>query len=427
MATVAQQHRTPRAIRNARVAPPALHIGIDATQILFGVSGGVEVYFRTLVRALEEGCHGCQAVIIARPDQRARLQSLFDKSVAVHSPASSAAGVTTRCIRRLRRAFVKSAASESPPAPPFTFRDIERRLRLDVLHSPVQIFSDIEFDSPGVLNLHDLQHVHFPENFKPGALEARRRLYAQSARRASAIIASSDFVRDDIIRHLEVPPEKVHRIPVACNPDVLAGLARFTADDARRQYALPETFAFYPAQFWPHKNHIRLVEALTIVRSRAPRAEFKLVCAGCRQHSGWPALEEALDQFGMRDHVTFLDFIPTEHLAGVYRASLFCVMPSLFEASSYPVIEAQTLGVPAMCSDVTSLSELTTDGAGLLFDPHSAEDIAEKMLRWLNDPADRQDHARCGQRRAVRDHGLESYAARVRDLYSAVIGRKLNA
>jgi glycosyltransferase involved in cell wall biosynthesis len=105
--------------------------------------------------------------------------------------------------------------------------------------------------------------------------------------------------------------------------------------------------------------------------ARTPRVDFKLVYTGNRIHSGWPKVSEAI-RLGM---------------------------PSTFEASSYSVIEAQLLECPAMCSDVTSLPELTRDGAGPLFDPFDAEDIAAKMLFWLENPenaaaAPRAGHAR---------------------------------
>jgi len=184
---------------------------------------------------------------------------------------------------------------------------------------------------------------------------------------------------------------------------------------------LPDVFGFYPAQFWIHKNHARLIEALSIVHSRAPKHDLKLICTGYRGLSGWPVTQRALERFGMTDRVIFLDRVPTEHLAAIYRAARFCVVPSLYEASSYPVIEAQLLRCPAMCAAVTSLPELVQDGAGLLFDPHNAEAIALTMLRWLEDPADAMAHADRGYERVTAVHSLSAYAASVVDLYKFVV------
>jgi len=400
----------------------ALRVGIDVTQILFGVSGGVEVYFRTLVRALVSS-RAITPIIIARDVQVKVLRELFPDIEICELPTVYDA-FSVRAKRWVTRRI--GGRSIAPPRPSIPFRTLEDELGLNVVHCPVQMFADESFRSPSVLNLHDLQHIHFPENFTSAELKLRHVRYTASAMRASAIVASSDYTRRDILAHLDVAAEKVHTIPVACDPDIAAGLQQFSEHDARERYRLPEAFAFYPAAFWPHKNHVRLFEALAIVRRRALHHDLKLVCAGCRKHSGREAIEQALDRFRVREHVLFLDHIPTAHLGGVYKASSFCVMPSLFESSSYPVIEAQTLGVPAMCSAITSLPELMEAEAGLLFDPHSADDIAQQMLRWLKDPTDRQAYAERGRIRATREHSLQAYASRMRDLYAGITGSDLD-
>ena len=400
----------------------ALRVGIDATQILFGVSGGVEVYFRTLVRALAAS-KATTPVIIARDAQEKVLREQFPE-VEIRALPTVYDAFAVRAKRWVMRKMV--GAGVTPPRPSIPFKTLEDELGLDVLHCPVQMFADESFCSPSVLNLHDLQHIHFPENFAPAELELRRVRYAASATRANAIIASSEYTRRDILSNFDVSPAKVHTIPVACDPDVIAGLKTFSEEDARERYRLPQNFAFYPAAFWPHKNHVRLFEALAAVRRSSLQHDLKLVCAGCRKHSGREEIERGLDRFKVRGHVMFLDHIPTTHLAGVYKASTFCVVPSLFEASSYPVIEAQMLGVPAMCSAITSLPELMEGEAGLLFDPRSPDDIAQKMLRWLKDPADRQANADRGRIRAMREHSLQAYASRVRDLYAGITGSDLD-
>lgn len=399
--------------------PHVLHVALDVIQIQFGVSGGIEIYMKTLVRALTgEANQEVRLTLLCTPDQVPHLQAKFGDQVSYHAfgcePTVSLLVAARNTLRGKRRTRVAAYANIS-------FARLDEAPGIDILHSPVQIFSQRDFTVPGVLNLHDLQHLHYPENFTARDLEARNRLYGQSAALASAIIASSDFVRQDIIERMGIPASKVYTIPVAFNPDVEQGLRTFTPEQARHTYHLPETFGFYPAQFWIHKNHARLIEALAIVRARAPQHDFKLVFTGYRGLSGWPLVEQALDTHNMRDHVLLLDYVPTEHLGAIYRLATFCVAPSLFEASSYPAIEAQWLGCPAMCSNVTSLPELMADGAGLLFDPLSAEDMADKMLRWLNDPADRLAHAERGRRRAQRCHSLTAYAANILDLYKKVL------
>jgi FkbM family methyltransferase len=397
---------------------PGLHVAVDTLEIVFGVSGGVETYMKMLVGALLQSSY--RITLICLPDQLGALQRQFGERVGYFVVRVSRGVQIVQSVRRqLRRPSSRVTAALSMT----TFSRLAADLGVDLLHSPVQIFSALDFCIPTVLNLHDLQHLHLPENFRPSDVDARNRLYGLSAALADTIIVSSEFVRNDLISRMSVPSAKVFTVPVTWDPAVEAGLRGFSAETARAHYRLPPVYAIYPAQFWPHKNHARLVEALRIVRDRRPATELKLVFTGYRGHDGWPKVDATIRRLRLDDDVICLDHVPTEHLAGLYGGSLFCVMPSTFEASSYPVIEAQILGVPAMCSNVTSLPELMAEGAGLMFDPLSAEDIATQMLRWLDDPVDRGEHAARGAARARRVHSLQNYIDGLGRAYQFALGR----
>ncbi|MGC0389259.1 FkbM family methyltransferase [Bradyrhizobium sp. USDA 241] len=397
-----------------------VHVAIDTLEIVFGVSGGVETYMKMLTGALLQG--GRRITLICLPDQVASLRRLFDTRVGYFVMRESrAVGLSIEVSNRLRGRSSRLTAASSLA----TFAHLREDIGVDILHSPVQIFSTLDFRVPSVLNLHDLQHLHFPENFTPSDIDARNRLYGLSASLADAIVVSSDFVRNDLINQMQVPAAKVFTVPVTWDPMVIAGLDTFSLQDATAHYKLPSTYAIYPAQFWPHKNHVRLVRALRILRNKRPDIDLKLVFTGYRGHSGWPAVKATIEELGLEGDVICLDHVPVGHLAALYKGAVYCIVSSIFEASSYPVIEAQVLGVPAMCSNITSLPELMRDGAGLLFDPFDVEDIAAKMLLWLDNPEDGRAHADRARSKARQEHSLENYVAglaRVYD-YAAAAGK----
>jgi FkbM family methyltransferase len=399
----------------AQDAGSGTHVAVDTMEIVFGVSGGVETYMKMLVNALAEG--GRQVTLICLPDQLAVLRRQFDSRVGYFVMRQSPAmGLSERLSRLFGKPKPLTAATSMA-----TFSRLREDIGADILHSPVQIFSTLDFHIPSVLNLHDLQHLHFPENFTPAEIDCRCRLYGLSAALADAIIVSSDFVRDDLIGQMRVSPDKVFTVPVTWDPMVIDGLTKFSVQDAAACYKLPPTYAIYPAQFWPHKNHVRLIQALRIVRDKRPGTDLKLVFTGYRGHSGWPAVQATIRGLELDGDVICLDHVPVDHLAALYKGALFCVVPSTFEASSYPVIEAQVLGVPAMCSNVTSLPELMRDGAGLLFDPFDVDDIAANMLQWLDDPKDRQTCAERARSKVRKEHGLENYVASLGRVYDYVL------
>jgi len=390
-------------------------IGIDVMSIQFGVSGGVEVYMRTLVRSLISNPR-IGVILVCLADQLEYLQRRFGDQVSYYIFSASP---LVRIAKRFEARWKRQSFTQTTELTPSSFARLREEAGVHVLHCPVQCYSLFDFTVPAIFHLHDLQHLHFPENFRPSDIEARNHLYGMSADLSEFIIATSNFVKDDIVARMHVPPQKVKVIPATWDPAVEEGAATFGAEDARQHYKLPPQFALYPAQFWPHKNHARLVEALAIVRSTLP-VDFKLVFTGNRQHSGWPLVAETIERLNLGDHIQCLDYVPTQHLGGLYKAANFCVMPSTFEASSYPVIEAQLLGCPVMCSHVTSLPELMVGDAGLLFDPFNPQDIADKMLYWIRNP---EEAAHCAERASLkvrREHGMDSYTSAIGSIYDEI-------
>src|SRR5258705_12393518 len=134
----------------------------------------------------------------------------------------------------------KATASSGKPV--VSFSTLYEQAGIQILHSPVQLFSSFDFGVPSVLNLHDLQHLHFPANFTPSDINARNQLYGLSTSLADAVIASSDFVRYDIVRRMGASPSKVFTVPVTRNPAVQRGAELFTVDDARARYVLPTIY-----------------------------------------------------------------------------------------------------------------------------------------------------------------------------------------
>jgi glycosyltransferase involved in cell wall biosynthesis len=396
-------------------------VAIDAMQLVPGVSGGVETYMRMLARAIES-TGKYQIFLLTLDHQAPALQKEFGLTVGyviyeIPWVTKSLVRVANFLTRRRNSHLGSNLALVS-------FSDLATICGAKILHSPVQLFSTFDFSIPAVLNLHDLQYMHFPENFSPGDLEGRKRLYTLSANLADAVLTSSDFVRKDVIEKMHIAAENVFTVPVTVNPQMLDGLKQFPPEAARKLYRLPGIYGFYPAHFWPHKNHATLVRALRIVRKRNPSIDLKLVFTGFRGHSGWPEVAEVLNRMNLKEHVLILDHIPVGHLAAIYRSARFCVVPTLFEASSYPVIEAQLLGCPVICSNVTSLPELVRGGCGLLFDPRSDEDLAEKMEQWLKNPDDAQRHAERGRERALKEHSMEGYAEKLSAIYDLVLSHR---
>ncbi len=145
---------------------------------------------------------------------------------------------------------------------------------------------------------------------------------------------------------------------------------------------MPQKFILYPAQFWAHKNHKRLIGAPAAIREGVP--DIHLVFTGSKSHA-YEGVKNHARRLGMSDRITFAGYVPAEDIVGFYRRARAMVMPTFFGPTNSPPLEAFACGCPAAVSNVYGMPE-QADGAALLFDPNSMEQMASVMERlWVDD------------------------------------------
>jgi glycosyltransferase involved in cell wall biosynthesis len=151
---------------------------------------------------------------------------------------------------------------------------------------------------------------------------------------------------------------------------------------------------------FPHKNHLRLFEALAILRDRHGLV-LPLVCTGRAYESHSPALDAALVRLGLTEQVRSLGSVPSDDLVALYGAARYLVFPSLFEGIGMPVLEALQYGLPVITSNATCLPEVAGDAA-LYFDPTSVEAMVEAILRARREPELLEQHRRAAPKQLAR-------------------------
>ncbi len=179
---------------------------------------------------------------------------------------------------------------------------------------------------------------------------------------------------------MNISPEKIDVVYIGCDSQY-----RVLDDDdglgkIRSKYGLHRPFMYYPAATWPHKNHKTLLAALKILQERY-RFDGQLVLSGIAMKANDEILIE-IQSLGLEDTVKILGYLPYADLPAIYNLARVMVFPSLFEGFGIPLVEAMACGCPVACSNVTSIPEIVGN-AGVVFDPRSAEDIAEKVWAAL--------------------------------------------
>jgi glycosyltransferase involved in cell wall biosynthesis len=202
-----------------------------------------------------------------------------------------------------------------------------------------------------------------------------------SLRRAARLIAVSAATARDLSRLPGVDPARIRVIPEAPAPGI-APASPDTARELARRLRLPQRFFLFLGALEPRKNVVALVRALALLREQGD-AETHLVIAGAE---GWDnaQVHREVRRRGLEEQVRFLGYVAAADLPALYGATLAFVYPSLYEGFGLPPLEAMASGAPVICSNTSSLPEVTGDAA-VLVDPESVGDLAAALRRVRDD------------------------------------------
>jgi glycosyltransferase involved in cell wall biosynthesis len=236
-----------------------------------------------------------------------------------------------------------------------------------------------------VVIVHDAAVFRRPAAYTSGYRALHRRLGAESARRALAVVTVSEFSKLELVDLIGLDPASVHVIAGGVGerftPD--ADSARVTARlGLRRPYVLTVGTA----------DERKNLAALSVAGRRLQSMGIDLIRAGdARPHFAQPAAVGGVRSVG---------YVDDHDLAGLYRGASAFVLVSLYEGLGLPCLEAMASGVPVVAADRAALPE-TCGGAAILVDPEDREGIAQAIERVLDDEPTRERLRAAGLRRAA--------------------------
>ena len=289
------------------------------------------------------------------------------------------------------------------------------RLRLDLLHSSDFIppaFGARRF----VITVHDLNFLYYPQFL---TRESRRYYAGQVAwavGRVAHILADSEATRQDIIRLLDVSPEKVTTVHLAADP-TFRSLAEPEVEAVLSCYDLEPGYILFVGTLEPRKNLPGLLSAYRLLLDRG-MTDALLVVVGGR---GWLYEEtfNRVERLGLSDRVRFLHGVPDAELPALYNGATLLAAPSFYEGFGLPALEAMACGTPVVVSDRGSLPEVVGE-AGIQVNPDEPEEIAQGMAAVLSAPDLRHRLQAAGLARAA-GFTWEETACRTLEVYRRVL------
>lgn len=227
-------------------------------------------------------------------------------------------------------------------------------------------------------DLCQVQTPEFPEVRAYGEYFSRDLRYKNSISSAYLVLTDSKTLSGIAVSNFGISEDRFLAMPYSVPAHIGANQPDISSDhqfaEVINKYQLPTSFYFYPAQFWAHKNHIRLIQAVDILRKK--NININLVfCGG--DHGNRSYVEGVIKTAGLQNQIKVLGFVSMKNIQILYRLAHAIVMPTYFGPTNLPPLEAWSVGKPLIYS---SLFEAEVGNAAILVDPDSAESVASGLV-----------------------------------------------
>lgn len=285
----------------------------------------------------------------------------------------------------------------------------------DVIHLPNQDFGRyaLFLETPYIVTVHDLVRTCIRFGKETVTERILLKLDIRGIKRASQVIADSQNTRNDLIKYLAIPDDRISVI--YCGVDH----SLFKPYNIK---PLDKRYILYVGSERPRKNLDRLFEAFAKLKTEFP--ELKLVKVGTpgRSETYRRNTMRKLDSLGITQDVIFIDFTSELELAYYYSSASLLAYPSLYEGFGLPPLEAMACGCPVVASNTSSLPEVMGE-AGIMVDPYDTDSLAQAMREVLTNSKLRDDMVRKGLEQ-VKKFSWERAAEQTQERRDDVAGGK---
>lgn len=229
----------------------------------------------------------------------------------------------------------------------------------------------------------DLMHIYekkFPDDIGVNISKARDMHYKNVCKYSKYILVDSFIGKSHVLENFSVKNNKIIVLPFVA-PSYVKEYNNTKIDkDIINKYSLPNEFIFYPAQFWSHKNHNCLLEAIKILFKQG--IYINAVFVGSKKEA-YNKIVASIHNLNLKEQIYILDYVSNEDIIALYKCSQALVMPTFFGPTNIPPLEAFALGCPVIISDIYGHRE-QLDDAALFFNPNNPKELASKILKLMN-------------------------------------------
>ena len=273
------------------------------------------------------------------------------------------------------------------------YRHVAERLRANglegqtgcIYHGPN--FFLPRYQGPCVATFHDLSPFTWSHCIEPAKVRYMQKELRKTLDRADRLITVSDAIRYELAEYFSYPLERIDTVPLACSPDFRPRPQSVVQDVLNRHGLAYQGYTLFVGTIEPRKNIQSLLKAYRQLPI-ATRLRWPLVLTGFK---GWLSadIHHSIQAAEREGWARYLGYLPAQELPLLYGGARLFSFPSHYEGFGLPVLEAMSSGVPVVCSNSSSLPEVS-GGAALLHAPDDIDTLSQHLAQGLEDSAWRQ-------------------------------------
>jgi len=280
------------------------------------------------------------------------------------------------------------------------FESFLRRNNIDLVYftnpSPYSLYlEDIDF----IITVPDVSHreeIEFPEWAKSD-FQRKDEILSKSTIKAVAVITNAEIIKNRISQFYSVLKDRIYVI--SQQPSI--GISKFNKinetllEKFKKLYSLPENYIFYPAMYFPHKNHKYIIDTIRILKSDY---KINLSAVFCGSDKGYlKKIKRYVNEKNLNENIIFLDFVESQYLPYIYLNSLALTMPTFSGPTNIPPWEAFKMEVPVFYSNIHNIKEVYKD-AVYYIDPFDPYTMAKGIREISNDTNLRENLIKNGKK-----------------------------
>jgi glycosyltransferase involved in cell wall biosynthesis len=372
-----------------------MRIGLEAQRLFRTKKHGMEVVALETIRTLQKIDRQNEYVVFVRDDE------------------------DNTCIQETSNfKIVKVAASSYPDWEQIRLPQTVKKERLDVLHcmsNTAPIFPPV----PLVVTLHDVIFLESVEmkgtSYQNFGNLYRRFVVPRVTRKAKSIITVSHFEKNNILKYLNLPSEKIQVVYNAVADRFHNSYTSEGYKSVKQKYNLPDQFLLFSANAAPRKNTKGVIQAFAKYCEDNSNG-LPLVMLNGKAEMVESILKET-NQEKWLSQFLFPGYVSTDDLPLVYGLATVFLYPSFREGFGLPILEAMACGTPVITANTSSMPEVAGEAA-VLVDPFRVNDIADAISHLLSDRTLQENNIKEGLARASQ-FSWENTAKEVLKIYNS--------